>query len=162
MTWQYVTVRFEFYGPEVDDWPGGSEYKAALEAYQAEEEARLGRGTMLHLNTGMLRRDVVPGTDGARMVDDYLDWRETVQQEGLDELGRSGFELVSVARHETHEILRHDHTVRLPISELEVVCYFKRPASPDLPPPPTVGFRGPRDRLDARDSQVDRANVPDP
>jgi acyl-CoA thioesterase FadM len=85
------------------------------------------------------------GEEGDRLGADYLEWREKAEWDYLNEIGAAGFELVSVSREVVRESSTSGMTHFYAFSIIRCHAYFKRPAVPGAPEPPTrqIGFQPP-------------------
>lgn len=144
LEWEYVTRSYQFYGAAYDDWPGRERYAELLA--EAERDRAQRRTQNDYLLTGIRNAgsELAPeGHEADRLADEYLDWRESIEPEYLNEFGAAGFELVSVSRTVERQANRQDYTFYFAFPRIQVFCYFKRLKVVDAPEPPkrTIGFQ---------------------
>ena len=138
MPWEYLTCRWQFVGPDLDDWPGREAYAEGL---RRRDEAP----SVIAGAEPAGPPDLLATEEGLRLEAQYRDWRYQVELEYLNEIGAAGFELVSVSR-ETERLQDAYHPT------IRVHAYFKRPAEVDAPEPPSrrIGFLSPDEAERAR------------
>lgn len=83
--WEYRVLRYQFAGPRDDDWPKGDEFRERWE--QASAVRPVGGGVVNPWNQD-------PGLLNLR--DEYWRWARQVERQTFDDLGRLGFELVTL------------------------------------------------------------------
>ena len=149
--WEYIIRRWEFRGPDLDDWRGHDEYIAALEAQkaqraEAEASARsanpLGSLAAISLRNWSVEEEV-EGDLGERLAEAYLAWRDQAEVDLLNELGDAGFEMISMTRQRRDERRDPTHVFYYAFPIIAVHCSFKRQKQVRAPEPPhrEIGFR---------------------
>jgi hypothetical protein len=151
--WEYIVRRWEFRGPDLDDWPRRDEYVAALEAQksqraQAEASARsanaLGTIPAMSLRNWGVEEEV-EGDLGERLAEAYLAWRDQAEVDLLNEFGDAGFEMISMTRQRRDERRDPTYVFYYAFPIIGVHCSFKRQKQVRAPEPPhrEIGFRLP-------------------